>query len=284
MKNLIAASEALQPQDREWIEHHYAVIDPPPLTAAQRVNWEGISLIRESLMQHDAFAHLREEGPWLVELDSPPSNQLDTPFLELGEHALQGWCSSFLSLTELAEHLSNALIAQDEDDQSFLIRSYASHVLPVLHGCKDRPWHAWLFGPINQWWVPSPSGLQQYSGHGLTTPPEFSPIQLDGALSDQLAVDQLALAMLHELQSNTPEVFVSTCHGEQLDQVTRALQSARDSGLTRIDDQRLFATLYLLEGHPLNKYRHWPTTLQLVEEQQHELGHVLTSLRQAGSA
>jgi len=75
---------------------------------------------------------------------------------------------------------------------------------------------------------------------------------LDEALLKSLSINQQAFALLEELERSAAYIFKSSCHGDRLTQVEQALDASRESGLDHADDQLLFATLYLLDGKPLN--------------------------------
>lgn len=255
---------------------HYAIVEHPSITEGGQRDWQGQSLPRMSLMSQPEFAHLRDEGPWLVALGERPESALETLRDDLGRHSIQGWISSSLSMADLARHLSDALIAQAQDGATFLLRSYAPHVLAVLHQRRDCAWHSWLFGPITEWSVADRDGrLHALAGGGLGTPPEYIPITLDAPLAEALAVDPQALALLAEIERTAPQVFTTTCHGERLAQVAQALDEARASGLEHPEDHNLFAALYLLDEQAPNKSPYWPAAIRLVREQNCTLGHAL---------
>lgn len=260
---------------------HYAIVEQPSITEEERRYWQGHHLPRMPLMSQPEFAHLRDEGPWLVALGEQPESALATLRHDLGRHSVQGWISSPLSQAGLARHLSDALLAQDQDGMTFLLRSYAPNVLAVLHQRRDCAWHGWLFGPITEWLVEDRDGRSHsHAGGGLGSSPEYVPITLDAPLTEALAVDQQALALLTELQRAAPEVFTTTCHGERLAQVAQALAEARASGLDHPDDHNLFAALYLFDGQAPSKAPHWPAAMQLVREENYELARALETVQE----
>lgn len=260
---------------------HYAIVEQSSITEQGQSYWQGHPLPRKPLMSQPEFAHLRDEGPWLVVLGEQPERALATLRQDLDRHSVLGWISSHLSLADLARHLSDALVAQDQDGMTFLLRSYAPHVLRVLHQRRDCAWHAWLFGPITEWSVEDRDGrLHSHAGGGLDTSPEYIPITLDAPLTEALAVDQQALALLTELERAAPEVFTTTCHGERLAHVEQALAEARASGLDHPDDHNLFAALYLLDGQAPSKAPHWPAAMRLVREENYELARALETVQE----
>ncbi len=266
-------------------ERYYVIVEQPGLTDQQRDYWLHSSLSRQPLMHQQAFAPLRDEGPWLVMLGEDFVPDLEQLRQDLGPNTLQAWLSSHLSLADLSQHLGEALVAQGVDGQSLLLRSYAPTVLPILHARTDCAWHAWLLGPVNNWWlVDGQNTIQRYQGHGSHTLPEYSPVTLDMALTEALSLDQQALALLDELQRTAPQAFSSDCHGDRLAQVEQALAMARKARLPDAGDQTLFATLHLLEGRPPSQSPHWPTVMRLVTEQGHDLGRALDAVTQSATA
>lgn len=229
-------------------------------------------------MRQKALAHLANEGPWLVTIEGDVSSTITALQTELGQPAVQGWLSSYLPDTELAQHLSNALLAQTPDGRTVLLRSYSPRVMPALHARTDYAWHSYLFGPINSWWITDGMDVQQYTGGNLTTLPDYQTITLDAVLLETLGGDQQALALLEELEKAAAHIFTSDCHGERLSQVEQALAKGRASGLKHSDDQRLFATLALLEGRALDQSDNWQDILTLVNEQPIDLGQALERL------
>lgn len=247
-------------------ENQYAIVEHLERTQQATEFWANSTLFRLPIMQHDAFLHLQQEGPWLVSFDKDATPQVEGLQSALGKSAVLGCLSSYLRLDELCQHLGYALLAQVPDEQTVLLRSYAPSVMPVLHERNDLDWHACLFGPINEWWIESEGEVKHYQGGRLKALPDYQPITLDAALLQRLAVDSQALALLEELERCASHVFASDCHGVRLDQVSQALDRARQSGLKHPDDQLLFATLTLMERTPLDETAQWPHALKDVIE------------------
>ncbi|WP_421682946.1 DUF4123 domain-containing protein [Stutzerimonas urumqiensis] len=261
--------------------NHYAIVERSSLNEEAQHHWHSSPLPRMSLMSQPEFDSLRDEGPWLVALGEPPESGYATLRDNLGSQAVLGRLSSPLSLPDLASHLSDALICQDKQGATYLLRSYVPHVLAVLHQRKDCPWHGWLFGPIIEWSAEGTDGrIHTHAGHGLSTVPEYVPITLDASLTAMLAIDQQALALLNELKRAAPDVFQTNCHGERLMQVAQALTTARTTELEHPDDHNLFAALYLLDGQAPDKTPHWPAAIRLVKEQNQTLGQALEAVQE----
>lgn len=256
-------------------EYHYAIVEQPGAPEGVESYWAASSLMRFALMQQQAFAHLQHEGPWLVSLGDDAKTQLTSLQDDLGPQAVIGNLTSYLSGQELASHLSRSLVAQVPDGQTVLLRSYTPQVMPVLHERKDCSWHASLFGPINEWWVELEGQCKRFEGGRLKASPDYQAILLDDALLRRLAVDPQALALLEELEASASEVFTDTCHGERLEQVGRALNQARQSGLRHRDDQLLFATLSLMEGAPLDAKENWQQIRMSMLENEFTLSEAL---------
>lgn len=265
-------------------EFHFAIIEQPPANASE----QNVSIQTEfsclPLMQQKDLQHLSHAGPWLVALDDAAFSRLNTPESDFPQEAIKGWLTSYLPIEPLSQHLSDALVAQGPDGQHLLLRSYAPSVLPALHARKDCSWHAAFFGPINSWWLLNGAEIQQYKGGGMTTLPTYQPITLDTELLLALALDRQALALLDELQRSAPQVFDSDCHGNRLRQVEQALAAARQTELTHPDDHSLFATLYLLEGHPPDHAPDWPIVMQMMSDQNVDFEYAITTARDSSQA
>lgn len=261
-------------------EFHFAIIEQPAAYPTEQRVWMQTEFPSLPLMQQENLQHLSHTGPWLVALDETAFSRMNTSESAFEQVTVKGWLSSYLPIEPLSQHLSDALVAQGPDGQHLLLRSYAPSVLPVLHARRDCQWHAALFGPINNWWLLNGAEVQQYEGGGLTALPTYQPITLDPELLVALAMDRQALALLEELQRSAPQVFDSDCHGDRLRQVEQALATARKTELTHPDDHSLFATLYLLEGHPPDRAADWPMVMQMVLDQNVDLEYALTTTRE----
>jgi len=258
----------------------YALVEPE-LCQKFPADWDDEAFPRRPLMHQTAFAHLCAEGPWLIALGKNTNSTLEALRTARPRLIVHGLISSPTGLDSLARHLGDALVAQEPSGQTLLLRSYAPHVLPVLHKQLQAPWHAWLFSPIQEWTVLDSNGCERFrfTGAGLAEPLPYVPIFLDEPLLARLASDQHALALLTELQRSAPEVFSSACHSDRLAQVQAALDEARRSGLTHPDDHGLFAVLTLMEGRAPNQSPDWPDVLHLVLRQDYALGHALEEIR-----
>lgn len=234
------------------------------------------------LLHQADMEHLRYEGPALVELSGQPFSALQEQYERLAPSARHGWMSSRLGMRQLQQHLGDALACRDIDGDTLLIRSYAHNVLPALHARREQPWHAWLFGPIEQWWLPSAQGWQRFEGLAQDSVPAYQPIELDQALVETLGVDLHAQAMVEELQQHAPQVFLSECHGERLDQVSQALVHAREAGLSQQSDQSFYALYSLMSGQPLSQHPDWPLMVQRVEHEGLALANVLAERDEQG--
>jgi|TARA_R110000822_G_scaffold150633_1_gene289757 hypothetical protein len=257
------------------IEYHFAIVEQFNPSLDQQQYWSESSLPRLPLIHQQDLLHLAKEGPWLVSLEGNVLSQIEAIKSKLGLQSVQSWLSSYLPAPELSRHLGDALVAQAPNGRSVLLRSYCSKALPVLHARSDCDWHASLFGPINTWFIGDGTQILRYSGGGLTALPDYQPIILDEALLKSLSINQQALALLEELERSAAYIFKSSCHGDRLTQVEQALDASRESGLDHADDQLLFATLYLLDGKPLNHSDNWSTILKMANEQDIDLGQAL---------
>ncbi len=256
--------------------HRYAIVEVGLLDDAARLQVLQSNVLKLPLMQQPEFADLREFGPWLLDCSSLGFQDVLTLGGADGSAALMGWISTHCPLHVLAEHLSDALLATDESGQVYLLRSYIPAVLVQLHQRSEAPWHLWLFGPPHEWWVPgAENGWRAMRGEGLASPGEYQPITLDEPLWQLFELDPLAYSLTSELENNAVEVFSSTCHGERLGQVQKALDAARREGLQQPEDLSLFATLQLFDSQFPTNLPNWPQVRLRVIEQRLPLGHVL---------
>ena len=230
------------------------------------------------LLLQPGVTHLGNEGPALIELNGQPYANYIQLHEQLTRSARHGWLSSRLDIIELQKHLGDALACRNIDGETLLIRSYAHNVLPILHARHEQPWHTWLFGPIVQWWLPTSQGWQPLQGLAQSEVPPYHPIELDQPLVDALGIDPHAQALVTELQANAPEIFVSECQGERLNQAGQALSQAREAGLTRQSDQYFYALYSLLGGKPINQNPNWPEILQRVEQGGQPLAQIQVEL------
>jgi len=230
------------------------------------------------LLLQPGVTHLSNEGPALIELSGQPFAKHVQLREQLTRSAQHGWLSSRLDILELQKHLGDALACRNIDGDTLLIRSYAHNVLPILHARQEQPWHTWLFGPIVQWWLPTSQGWQPLQGLAQSEVPPYHPIELDQPLVDALGIDPHAQALVAELQANAPEVFVSECHGERLNQASQALSQAREAGLTRQPDHYFYALYSLLGGQAIRNNPNWPDILRRVEQNGEALAQVQAEL------
>lgn len=227
------------------------------------------------LLHQADMVHLRNEGPAMIELSGQPFSALQEQYERLAPTARHGWLSSPLGMRQLQQHLGDALACSDIDGDTLLIRSYARNVLPVLHARQEQPWHRWLFGPIEHWWLPSAQGWQRFEGLAQGSVPTYQSLELDQALVEALGVDLHAQALVAELQQHAPQVFLSDCHGERLSQIGQALAQARSAGLSQQSDQGFHALYSLMRGQSLSQHPDWPLMLQRVEHEGLGLANVL---------
>lgn len=234
----------------------FAIVETGLLSEPARLQFLQSDPSRRPLMLQPEFAELRNYGPWLVDV----SNIQFDAFVEheyfKGCTAIAGWIRTDCPADKLATHLSDALLATNDTKEVFMIRSYAPEVLPMLHAREDLPWHAWLFGPIQEWWMPAADDdWKCFKGLNLDRPGKYQPIYLDSKLWTDMEVDPLPYSLTTELEKEAPEVFASSCHGDRLNQVKQALDAGRAEGLSDSEDISLFASLQLMDPEfPAN----WP--------------------------
>ncbi|WP_445178468.1 DUF4123 domain-containing protein [Pseudomonas sp. McL0111] len=247
---------------RAWIEAQkktqslFAIVETGLLSEPARQQFLQSDPSRRPLMLQPEFAELRNYGPWLVDVSHMTLEAFLAHEYFTGCTAMTSWIRTDCPAEKLAAHLSDALLAKNEAGEVLMIRSYAPEVLPMLYARADLSWHAWLFGPLEEWWIPSADAKWQcFKGLNLAQPGKYQPIFLDAKLWTAMEIDPLPYSLTTELEKEAPEVFTSTCHGDRLNQVKVALEAGRDQGLTESEDVSLFASLLLMDREfPAN----WP--------------------------
>lgn len=257
-------------------QHCHAIIEMGLLSEQARLSLLQSIHPKKPLMLQDEFANLRDHGPWLLDLTHLEFADLVALEELHNSSALMGWIRTQCSVEKMAEHLADALVAQDNTDRVYLMRSYAPEILPMLHTREDSPWHDWLFGPLNEWWLQAPKqNWQCLPGYGHTSPAPYQPIRIDDELWQMLALDPLVYSLTNELEKSAVEVFDSTCHGERLAQVKKALDNARAEGLKQSEDLSLFASLQLFDHQFPTNWPNWQQAVHLAKEQQLPLAQTL---------
>ncbi|POA37161.1 DUF4123 domain-containing protein [Pseudomonas sp. GW456-12-1-14-TSB6] len=247
---------------KAWVEAHknaqsrFAIVEAGLLSEPARQQFLKSDPSRRPLMLQSEFAELRNYGPWLVDVSDMEFEAFLAHEYFTGCTAMAIWIRTDCPADKLAAHLSDALLAKNEAGEVLMIRSYAPEVLPMLHARDDLSWHAWLFGPLQEWWVPTADDEWQcFKGLNLEQPGKYQPIFLDARLWKDMEVDPLPYNLTTELEKDAPEVFTSSCHGDRLNQVKQALDAGRAEGLSDPEDVSLFASLQLMDPEfPAN----WP--------------------------
>jgi len=252
------------------------IIEQATLIPEQRNALAEHESARWPLMRQAEVAHLRNDGPLLLDMSGQSFESLAT-IRSLLDTSLTGWVSSQLLARQLASHLGDALACLDANDAVLLIRSYVPPALPLLHQQSDQPWHHWLFGPVDAWWSRTEQGWQRFAGLAQCQIPEYHPIRLDEALMRSLQHDAQAERLLQQVGKVAPESFASDCHGERLQQVQRLLAVAREQKLGLQDDRAFFVLYSLMTGAPLHERPDWPDILRRVNEDQATLERVLAA-------
>lgn len=234
----------------------FAIVETGLLPDPARLQFVSADPSRRPLMVQPEFAELRNYGPWLVDVSHMEFEAFLAHEHFTGCTAMASWIRTDCPADKLAAHLSDALLAKNEAEEVLMIRSYAPEVLPMLYARDDLSWHAWLFGPMQEWWVPGADDEWQcLNGLNLKQPGRYAPIFLDAKLWTDMEIDPLPYSLTTELEKDAPEVFTSSCHGDRLNQVKAALEAGRDEGLTEAEDVSLFASLQLMDPEfPAN----WP--------------------------
>ena len=256
-----------------------AVLELGNMSVGNRQAFVASTANKMPLMRQAEFYALQGHGPWLVDM----SHQTYLKLVELQTayepSALQGWIRSHLPFVAVAEHLSDALLAEDNRGTTYLLRSYAAEVLPILHKRTDTRWHPWLFGPVIDWWITNKQQTRrQLPGLAHKNALEYQPIQLDEALKEALGVDVLALDLTAELELEVPEAFKTDCHKERLTQVQDALAAARREGLQKQEDCIVYASIQLIDKQAPAHLAHWQQILDLVQNHDMPLAQAIRKL------
>ncbi|WP_155736155.1 hypothetical protein [Pseudomonas chlororaphis] len=83
---------------------------------------------------------------------------------------------------------------------------------------------------------------------------------------------------MSELERSAPEVFTSSCHGDRLTQVEKAIDTGRQEGLETPEDISLFATLNLFDREFPSNWSKWSQAKTLVRQEKLPLGLVMRQL------
>ena len=193
--------------------------------------------------------------------------------------SLQGWVRSYLPFVTVAEHLSDALLAEDDQGTTYLLRSYASNVLPVLQKRTDAAWYPWLLSPVIDWWIPDKQqAWHRLPGLAHSNLLEYQPIRLDEMLREALGADVLALDLTAELELEAPEAFSTDCHKERVEQVQDALAAAKRAGLQKQEDCVVYASMQVIDQRAPVHLPQWQQILDLVQNNEMPLDQAIRKL------
>lgn len=257
----------------------FAIVETGLLPDPARLQFVSADPSRRPLMVQPEFAELRNYGPWLVDVSHMEFEAFLAHEHFTGCTAMASWIRTDCPADKLAAHLSDALLAKNEADEVLMIRSYAPEVLPMLYARDDLSWHAWLFGPLQEWWVPTEEDQwHSLKGLNLEKPGRYEPIFLDAKLWTDMEIDPLPYSLTTELEKEAPEVFASTCHGARLKQVKEALDAGRNEGLTNSEDISLFASLQLMDAEFPNNWPMWAQAKERAFADKLPLGIVMQQL------
>ncbi|WP_421549562.1 DUF4123 domain-containing protein [Pseudomonas sp. QD4] len=236
------------------------------------------------LLPQPEFAHLRDVGPWLFAASSESCLQGQYDFhcdlTECTSDAICGWLISALPPPDLAEHLSQATVAQGPDGAAYLLRFHTELAFPVLHARRDLPGIADWLAPIRSWWVVSPhperKAWRHFAGYDKPSLRGVSTIELDASCWKALAGDPLSYRLAGQLlEPLTRSGMHENCHGTRLGLVRELLAQAHHLGLSRQSDKIDYVTLMALQGKSLQGSPIWNEALQEARDQGRPLAQAL---------
>lgn len=256
-----------------------AVLELGSMSASNRQEFVASGANKMPLMRQAELHALQGHGPWLVEMTHQAYVKLGELHTAYEADVLQGWVRSYLPFMAVAEHLSDALLTEDDRSTTYLLRSYTPDVLPILHERTDTVWHSWLFSPVIDWWIPDKQQQwRRLPGLAHRKVAEYQPIRLDEALKEALGVDVLALDLTAELELEAPYVFETDCHKERLTQVQDALAAAKRAGLQKQEDCVVYASMQVIDKRAPAHLPQWKQILNLVQNNEMPLAQAIRKL------
>ncbi|HEM7946013.1 DUF4123 domain-containing protein [Citrobacter freundii] len=179
-------------------------------------------------------------GPWLAHIKE--ENELNSMLSE--KIPVAGIIFSALSLTHLASRLAIGCIAKTPDDRKVLLRFYTPHVLKHLAARPDMEWHPVLFSQTESWWVQENSQWHQLNiPASVTNNPAPDNLNLDNSLWQKVKGRDDVSALVREWSMMKIGNQFPPCARRNM--VEKALDKARQIGLIKPLDQKIYALSYL---------------------------------------
>jgi hypothetical protein len=196
--------------------------------------------LRPLLIHPDLF-ELINLGPWLWRCQQASASLLES-MTEQG--LVLGLIHSQRSLDELQQQFAmGCMVLEPKARYSQLLRFYTSSALPVMLAIRDSPWHASLFGGLNDWWCYLCDG--QWVRYSIEAKPaELRVITLTNELQAALMGDPEVPRLLAMWQGSMRFQQIPACI--RTDMAVKALKKADDAGAP--SSNRLIWGLAWLEG------------------------------------
>ena len=237
---------------------------------AFRAFYSGHAPVMSSLYIHPQLETFREYGPWLLEAEN--QTQLSGYLGTLP--GVVGVIAARRHLSSVAIQLSRGCTIVGPDNHVSLVRFYAQHVLEVLSSCAESDWHRFLFRDIEQWWVPGKEEWEQVIIPVSTASNPPDPIVRLDNKRWPLIVDKIDISsVLTQWQKMPSSLHFSPCI--QRDMVIKALEKAKNAGITNESDSKLYALCYLNGGKRVLESEEMQLALLKVSEGKCSLESVL---------
>ena len=270
-KLLTALTTDLYPTDSSSPRYLVALIDMATMPEETQKKLASNPLTRlQPLILAPGLEKLQPLGAHLVcprEATRRGHNALIDSLAPYDSNTIVAWITSAVSADVLAQHLSQATLADTENGERYLLRYYDSRVTPVLLHHAPRPWREWFLSPVVSWWMrgATPSHEQWLRIHGgaRSTPTIAPPLVIGADLWWALNNDPLPHRILETLNEASPAVFSSPCNGVRLAMIESLLTEGKKLGLVDHDDLIDFVIVRLQNtAEQLQQQSNWHAALQ----------------------
>lgn len=239
----------VESDDARDTSHRYALVEMGALPIqARSLLIDSVAGAYWSLIRDTAQEHLIREGPWLLRPD--PASLAAWQDLEGLSCALHAWIDSPLEGDALAKQLAPAMTIECPERRAWLLRFYLPNTIRVLHAETQASWYAALFSGITRWWCRDDrqhwQPLAGLPADGIAH--DAWRLSADEALWQALRGDPEVMALTTQLLRDMPGVFEGLCACDRPRRVEKALAAADAAQLTRPDDRRTYAYLWLIQG------------------------------------
>lgn len=209
----------------------------------------------ESLFLHTPRAELREQGPWLLQLDDEPGLWHEL-LAQLEQRPLGILIASPAPLAELAQHLRHLLDARLADGELALMRYYDPQVLSGLQDPACAYWRAQAIRAGEAWaaWLPLEARdfhLQGPARDAAPLPLAPAEIAIDTDMQQALSRASAVPRLLGQLHQHYPEPLAQWTAQDQYQWAAQLDRRLQQHGITDRQDRLFLAVLALDQGERL---------------------------------